>query len=318
VSSLLAPHPFIRLFGRFLREQGLPVTHQREAVAEVVFASDEHLSVDDIEQDLRARGERIGKATIYRTLDLLVRGCFPRLHDKGLTAHRFFNGYLQTYVERDVRALIQLRDLSQFQQCLVLLAGRVGQVINFASLANDVGVSATTIRNWLSVLQASYVIFELRPFFANIRKRVIKSPKIYFTDPGLAAFLLGIRTEEQAYRDPLRGSLYENLVIVEILKGAHNRGIRPEVYFCRDSHGNEVDLLIRERGSLIPVEIKSAATFSPEFLKGLERFHALVGAERVTPGVVLYNGEQEFELRGVRVFDPFRVPDLWAALVGAP
>src|SRR5659263_187284 len=154
--------------------------------------------------------------------ELIVEGCFPRLHEEGLEPRRFYNGYLQTYVERDVQALIQLRDLSQFQQFLTLLAGRVGQIVNLTSLSSDVGVSTTTIRNWISVLKASYVVFELPPFFENVRKRVIKSPKIFFTDVGLAAFLLGIHTPQQASRDPLRGSLYENLVIADIVKGALN------------------------------------------------------------------------------------------------
>ncbi len=249
----------------------------------------------------------------WKAFELVVKGFFPRLHEEGLEPRRFYNGYLQTYVERDVRALINLRDLSRFQQFLTLLAGRVGQVVNFTSLSNDVGVSATTIKSWLSVLKASYVVFELPPFFANIRKRVIKSPKIYFTDVGLAAFLLGIHTEEQASRDPLRGNLYENLVIADIVKGALNRGIRPEVYFYRDSHGTEIDLLIRENGELIPVEIKSAATFSTDFVKGLERFRAL-GAGRVAAGAVLYNGDQRFGIRGVRIFNPLHVEDLWGTL----
>ncbi len=246
--------------------------------------------------------------------DLIRRGFFPRLHEEGLEPRRFFNGYLQTYVERDVRALIQLRDLSQFQKFLTLLAGRVGQIVNLASLGNDVGASSTTIRNWLSVLKASYVVFELPPFFENVRKRVIKSPKIYFTDVGLAAFLLGIHTAEQASRDPLRGSLYENLVIADIVKAAMNKGIRPETYFFRDSHGNEVDLLIREKGALTPVEIKSAATFSTDFVKGLEWFQTL-GIRRVLPGAVLYNGEQPFNIRGVRVLNPLHVEDIWKALI---
>lgn len=249
----------------------------------------------------------------WRPFELVVQGFFPRLHEHGLEPRRFYNGYLQTYVERDVRALINLRDLSPFQRFLTLLAGRVGQVVNYTSLANDVGVSAPTVKNWLSVLKASYVVFELPPFFANIRKRLVKSPKVYFTDVGLAAFLLGIRTEEQAQRDPLRGSLYENLVIADIVKGALNRGLRPEIYFFRDSRGNEVDLLIRENGRLIPVEIKSAATFSPDFVKGLERFRAL-GLDRVAAGAVLYDGEQRFEVGGVRVFNPLHVDDLWKTL----
>jgi len=245
--------------------------------------------------------------------DLICKGFFPRLHEEGLEPRRFFNSYLQTYVERDVRSLIQLRDLSLFQRFLTLLAGRVGQVVNLASLGNDVGASATTIRNWLSVLKAFYVVFELPPFFTNVQKRVIKSSKIYFTDVGLAAFLLGIHTAEQASRDPLRGNLYENLVIADIMKSALNRGIRPEVYFLRDSHGNEIDLLIREKGVLTPVEIKSAATFSTTFLKGLEWFHRL-GVKQVLPGAVLYNGEQSFEIKGVRVLNPIHVEDIWATL----
>ncbi len=245
--------------------------------------------------------------------ELIVRGCFPRLHEEGLEPRRFFNSYLQTYVERDVRALIQLRDLAQFQKFLALLAGRVGQVINIASLGNDAGVSSTTIRNWLSVLKASYVVFELPPFFENIRKRVIKSPKIYFTDVGLAAFLLGIHTEEQASRDPLRGNLYENLVIAEIVKGALNKGIRPEIYFFRDSRGSEVDLLIREKGDLTPVEIKSGGTFSMDFVKGLNRFQAL-GLKRVTTGIILYGGEQEFVVDDTRILNPLLSENLWETL----
>jgi len=249
----------------------------------------------------------------WEPFELIVRGCFPRLHEDGLEPRRFYNSYLQTYVERDVRALIQLRDLSQFQKFLTLLAGRVGQVVNLASLSNDVGVSSTTIRNWLSVLKASFVVFELPPFFENIGKRVIKSPKIYFTDVGLAAFLLGIHTEEQATRDPLRGNLYENLVISDIIKGALNKGIRPEIYFFRDSHGAEVDLLIREKGELMPVEIKSAQTFSADFLKGLEKFRAL-GLDRVAAATVLYGGEQQFQIQGVHIYNPFFVEDIWETL----
>jgi len=165
------------------------------------------------------------------------------------------------------------------------------------------------------VLKASFVVFELPPFFENVRKRVIKSPKIFFTDVGLAAFLLGIHTKEHAFRDPLRGHLYENLIIADIMKGALNKGIKPEIFFFRDSHGNEVDLLIKEKGTLTPVEIKSAATFSTDFVKGLEWFQAL-GIKRVTAGAVLHNGEQPFEVRGVRVLNPLHVEDIWETLMG--
>ncbi len=253
----------------------------------------------------------------YRTdwdpFELIVRGGFPRLHEENLDPRRFYNNYLQTYVERDVRSLIQVRDLSQFQKFLVLLAGRIGQVVNYASLSNDVGVSSTVLRNWLSVLKASYLVFELSPYFQNISKRVVKSPKVYFTDPGLAAFLLGIHDATQAARDPLRGGLYENLVIADIIKGAYSRGIRPELYFYRDSNGNEVDLLIREGGVLTPVEIKSSETFSKDFVKGLDRFRAL-HSDRVADGAVLFGGEQQHNMRGVRIFNPLYVEELWNEL----
>ena len=257
--------------------------------------------------ELRQYGRR------RRPFELVLHGFYPRLHEEGLEPRRFFNGYVQTYVERDVRAMINLRDLSRFQIFLTLLAGRIGQLINFSSLANDVGVSSTTIRSWLSVLKASYVVFDLPPHHANIRKRLVKSPKIFFTDVGLAAFLLGIHTEEQAGRDPLRGNLYENLVISEIAKGALNRGFRPEISFFRDAHGNEVDLLIRENGRLIPVEIKSAATFSTTFLKGLDRFRSLA-LPGLAPGFVLYNGDHEHRVHGVRALNPLQSPDLWETL----
>lgn len=235
---------------------------------------------------------------------LIVSGSFPRLHELGLNPNRFFNGYVQTYVERDVRSLINVRDLSRFQHFLTLLAGRVGQVTNYSTLSNDVGVSSTTIKQWVSVLKASYVVLELPPYFENVGKRVVKSPKIYFTDTGLAAHFLGISTAEQAMRDPLRGGLYENLLIVEMLKERLNRGLTPHMFFYRDTHGNEVDLVLRSGRKLFPVEIKSGATFTEEYLRGIESFRRTVGT-RATAGVVLYNGEQKFEIRGTKVLNPF-------------
>ncbi len=236
--------------------------------------------------------------------DLIVKGAYPRLHEDGLAPGRFFNSYLQTYVERDVRALINLKDLRQFQQFFVLLAGRVGQVINYASLSNDVGVSGTTVKNWISVLKASFVVWELAPFHENIGKRVIKSPKIFFSDTGLLSFLLGIETAEQASRDPLRGALFENLVLLEILKNQTNAGKRPELYFYRDTNGNEVDLIFKAQRKLIPVEIKSAETFHPQFIKGIERFRNVAG-DRCQEGRIFYNGEKSLTVSGIRIENPF-------------
>ena len=239
----------------------------------------------------------------WEPFELIIHGSYPRVHEEKLKPGRFFNGYLQTYIERDVRALINLKNLSQFQQFLTLLAGRIGQIANYTSLSNDVGVSATTIKNWISVLKASFIVFELPPYFENIRKRVVKSPKIYFNDVGLAAYLLGIETVDQLYRDPLRGGLYENFVILEILKSRLNRGKRPELFFYRDTHGNEVDLVIRQARSLIPIEIKSAATFTTDFLKSIDHFGSVVG-DRCAPGFVLYNGQEQYALKGTRVMNP--------------
>jgi len=206
-------------------------------------------------------------------------------------------------VERDVRALINLKDLRTFQQFIRLLAGRVGQIANYTSLSNDIGVSATTVKNWISVLEASFVVFELAPYFQNISKRVIKSPKIYFNDTGLASYLMGIETPDQALRDPLRGGLYENLIIVEILKKYFNSGNRPELFFYRDTHGNEVDLILRTGRKLVPAEIKSAATFTPDFLKGIEHFQKVAG-KNCSPGFVFYNGTERYTLKGTRVVNP--------------
>jgi predicted AAA+ superfamily ATPase len=241
--------------------------------------------------------------------DLAVRGCFPRLHEERLSQRRFFNGYVQTYLERDVRMLSNLKDLTLFQHFLTLIAGRVGQVVNYTSLANDLGVSSTTVRSWVSVLTASFVLFELPPYFENISKRVVRSPKLYFTDPGLVAHLVGIDTAGQASRDPMRGALYENLVIVEVLKQRLNAGLLPSLFFYRDTNGNEVDLVVKDGRNLVPVEIKSAATFTADFLKGLERFRAAAGS-RASGGFLLYNGKERFNVKGVSVLNPLLQRDI--------
>jgi|APHig6443717817_1056837.scaffolds.fasta_scaffold27049_2 predicted AAA+ superfamily ATPase len=253
----------------------------------------------------------LGELRHYRPswdpFELMVMGAFPRLHEEGLKPERFFNGYIQTCLERDVRSLINLKDLRRFQQFLVLLAGRVGQLLNYTSLANDVGVSSTTIKDWISVLVASFVVFELPPYHENLTKRVVKSPKIYFTDTGLAAHLVGIRNAEQAARDPLRGSLYENLLIADLLKRRLNQGRTPDLFFYRDTNGNEVDLIVREGRSLIPIEIKSGATFNDEFYKGIARFRVTAG-DRVLPGAILYNGTQRFSFHDTLVTNLLRFP----------
>lgn len=236
---------------------------------------------------------------------LCCSGSFPSLYVRKLKPQRFYAGYIQTYIERDVRLLVNIKDLGRFQAFIRLLAGRIGQIVNYSSISNDVGVSSTTIKTWIDVLKASFVVFELQPYFENIRKRVTKSPKIYFTDVGLACYLLGVDNADQLFRDPLRGGLYENFIILEVLKNRLNHGQRSDLFFYRDSHGNEVDLIIRHGRKLQPVEIKSAETFTPDFIKGIRNFKDTVG-DNCDPGAVVYNGEEEYHFKGIHILNPLR------------
>ncbi len=250
-------------------------------------------------EELRAAGKKI------KAFEVCMSGFYPVLHTGKASAGRFFPGYMQTYLERDVRSLVNLRDIGAFQKFLRLLAGRTGQLVNYSALSSDIGVSGTTLKNWIEVLKASFVVFELQPFSAGIRKRLVKSPKLFFTDVGLVSYLLGIRSADQLERDPLRGSIYENLVVAEFLKQGLNRGIQPELYFYRDSNGNEVDLIIKERHTLFPVEVKSAATFTPGFIRGISSFKSTVG-DRSGKGILLYNGDREFTFKDVKVMNPVK------------
>ena len=221
--------------------------------------------------------------------DYIFTGFLPRIYDKKQRPRTAYSNYYQTYVERDVRQIIQLKSATLFDRFIRLLAGRAGQLINYQSLASDVGVDAKTIREWLSVLEASYIVFKLPPYFENFGKRVIKSPKYFFTDTGLLAYLLGINQADQVSRDPLVGQLFENLVVLEALKTRFNQGLESSLYFYRDSHGNEIDLLHVSGRDLVGVEIKAASTFNSSFKKNLLRF-----SENQSPlkqGFVVYNGD---------------------------
>lgn len=236
--------------------------------------------------------------------EMIRLGFYPRLHENQLRPNRFYSSYLSTYIERDLRTLIHLKDLTRFEEFLRLLAGRIGQLVNYSSLANDVGVSSTTIKNWISVLKASYILFELPPYYRNIRKRVIKSPKLYFTDVGLAAWLLGLEQADQIERDPLRGALYENLLIMEAVKQILNQGQRPLVYFYRDIKGQEVDLLISRGRAFNAVEIKSGKTFQAEFISGIKHFQKDLGDQAVFEGRVWYNGDRKTSFQEMQVCNP--------------
>lgn len=210
----------------------------------------------------------------------LLYGCYPRLYDKGIAQDDYYPNYISTYVERDLRSLKDISDLGKFVRFLKLCAARVGQFLNKSSLANDCGISVPTIDSWLSILESSYILFLLKPDHCNYSKRLVKAPKLYFYDTGLACSLLEIKTPAQMNTHYLRGNLFENMVISDFMKNDYNKGIiEPSVSFWRDSAGNEVDLLHRDGNKEDAYEIKSAETFNESFLKGLKYWSKLSGAE---------------------------------------
>ncbi len=246
--------------------------------------------------------KELSAANIDVTRDnILWRGFMPRIYHDDIRPNTFYAEYFQNYVERDVRQLIGIRDLLLFEKFLRILAGRVGHVINVSSLSGDVGVSRKTVSEWLSVLEASFVIFRLPPWFENLNKRAVKSPKLYFTEPGLVAWLLQIEFSHQIPRDPLMGNLFENMVVVEALKTRLNAGRMSNLHFYRDSRGREVDLIIRERRKLRPVEIKAGMTYNSSMLKSLKQFRNLV--PDALPSALVYAGEIETETEDIKLIN---------------
>jgi predicted AAA+ superfamily ATPase len=241
----------------------------------------------------------------YEVHQQVLQGFYPRLYQDHLDPTRNYRSYLQTYLERDVRQLLHIKDLSRFQQFLKLCAGRIGQLFNHNSLANELGISSHTVKSWLSILEASYVIFRLPPYHANISKRLVKMPKYYFTDTGLACYLLEINESAQLMRDPLRGALFENMLIMELVKHRLNQGLDPQLYFYRDSQQVEVDVIFKAGNQLTPIEIKMSETFSPDFLKSIAYFKKLF-PEQVGEAYLLYRGSFEQEIDQVLLLNYVR------------
>lgn len=228
------------------------------------------------------------------TDSLIFKGGYPAVWAKNIPIQDVAQNYYNTYIERDVRQILNIKDISRFQTFIRLCAGRVGTEFNASALSNEIGVSVPTIQEWLSVLEASYVLFRLPPFFRNIGKRLVKTPKIYFYDTGLACYLLGIEKEEQLETHPLRGVLFENMVILNFVKQRFNAGKVPHLYFYRDKSQREVDL-IEERGTaLYAYEIKSAKAFTKNFVQNLDYFRQVAGQDVVSTQVI-YDGEINIE-----------------------
>ncbi|MBL7797099.1 MAG: ATP-binding protein [Saprospiraceae bacterium] len=209
----------------------------------------------------------------------LFKGFFPRLYDQEIAPPDFYPNYIQTYTERDVRQLVNISDLSAFQRFLQICAGRIGQLVNLSQIGTDLGIDHKTVSRWLSILQTGFQAFLLQPYFENYNKRILKTPKLYFYDTGLACSLLGIQNREQLDAHFAKGALFENYVVVELMKQFFNKGLRPQFYFWRDSSGHEVDLLVDFGGKLFPIEIKSGRTLNSSFFNGLDFFHNLAGLE---------------------------------------
>jgi predicted AAA+ superfamily ATPase len=222
---------------------------------------------------------------------LIHSGFYPRVYAEGLNPREAYRDYFATYVERDVRNLLKVHDLQLFETFVRLCAGRVGQLLNLTSLGNDIGLAASTVREWLNLLETSFILYRLPPYHANLGKRLVKTPKLYFVDTGLAAHLNGIEEASQLNTHPLRGQLFENLVVSELTKYRIHRGREPRLYFYRDSTGNEVDVLYPSGPDWLPVEIKSGQTVSSDAFKGLNVFQS-VRTDSGPPGLLVYGGTE--------------------------
>lgn len=233
-----------------------------------------------------------GRAHQENTDTLLLNGGYPAVWAKGIPVQDVSRNYYNTYIERDVRQLLNVKDITRFQTFIRLCAGRTGTEFTASALSSEIGVSVPTIQEWLSTLEASYILFRLPPFFRNIGKRLVKTPKLYFYDTGLACFLLGIENEQQLATHPLRGALFENMVVLEFFKNRYNQGKLPNLYFYRDKSQNEVDLIEEKGTQLYAYEIKSAKSFTKGFVKGLDYLRKVVGDDVVSTQV-LYDGEND-------------------------
>ena len=236
--------------------------------------------------------EVTGKVDLDNLNQILYNGLYPSICAKKNIAKFFYPSYVRTYLEKDVRDLLQIKDQIRFTKFLKLCAARIGSLFNASELGAEVGVSSKTISHWLSVLQASYLITLLPPYYENIPKRLVKSPKLYFNDPGLACYLLDIETPQQLDRDKMRGAIFENMIVMEAIKHRYNMGLEGGVFFYRDSNQNEVDLLIKQEGELTAIEVKSSMTYSSSFEKTLTQIEGWIKTP-ISKKAIVYSGNFE-------------------------
>ena len=231
----------------------------------------------------------IGEASLD---EFLFNGLYPAVCARKNKPRLFYPSYVKTYLERDVRDLLKIKDQMQFMRFMKLCAARIGSIFNASELAAQVGVDSKTITHWLSVLQASYLVTLLPPYYESISKRLVKSPKLYFCDPGLACFLLDIESTRQLERDKMRGAIFENYVVMEVIKHRYNRGLLNGVYFYRDSHQNEVDILLKEEGEITAIEVKSSMTYHSSFADSITKLSEWIKTP-IKNKIVVYTGDFE-------------------------
>ena len=236
--------------------------------------------------------EVTGKVDLDNLNQILYNGLYPSICAKKNIAKFFYPSYVRTYLEKDVRDLLQIKDQIRFTKFLKLCAARIGSLFNASELGAEVGVSSKTISHWISVLQASYLITLLPPYYENIPKRLVKSPKLYFNDPGLACYLLDIESPQQLDRDKMRGAIFENMIVMEAIKHRYNMGLEGGVFFYRDSNQNEVDLLIKQEGELTAIEVKSSMTYSSSFEKALTQIEGWINTP-ISKKAIVYSGDFE-------------------------
>jgi len=232
---------------------------------------------------------------------LLYSGLYPKIYQKNINPSIYYGDYIKTYIERDLRDLENIKDLSKFRSFIILCASRVGQLLNLSNISNDLGVSSTTLKGWLSILEASYIVFLLRPYNSNINKQLIKSPKLYFTDTGLICYLLGIDNEKHLSKHPLRGSIFENLIILEVLKSRLNAGKSNNLNFYGDKR-YEIDLLYNVSSKFSAFEIKSAETVSSDFYKNLDYLSDLLPEKIIDRGII-YAGSESYEIKKNKILN---------------
>ncbi len=225
--------------------------------------------------------------------ELLFKGFYPRIYDKNLEPKEWYSNYLHTYVERDVRTLKNINDLGTFQTFLKMCAARTGQLLDLTSIGNDCGISHNTVKDWINILEASFIIFLLRPHFKNFNKRLVKSPKIYFYDTGLLCHLLGIESKEQIKTHYLRGGIFESFIISEIIKIRTNKNVDPNVFFWRDKYGHEIDCIIENQKLLTPIEIKSAKTINDNFFENLNYWNNLSNNPKENTFIIYAGNENQ-------------------------